>query len=208
MRKGLFSVPEDSVYNNAAVPRIAPAGGPSALPEQVRFAEPTDRLAFATPPGPATSGSWQKPEVSHSASSEHTLAHFSLRVHSCVHFPYFCGNTQSKRRLELEVSYSQDPQDGGRPAKAMSSLFHTEDASPAPHPITYTSTLKRSRDDTSLSFLTRRFAELLSRSADGVLDLNVVSQELSAPKRRVYDVTNVLEGIQLIKKKSKNNIQW
>lgn len=79
---------------------------------------------------------------------------------------------------------------------------------PAPHPVTYTSTLKRSRDDTSLSFLTRRFAELLSRSADGVLDLNVVSQELSAPKRRVYDVTNVLEGIQLIKKKSKNNIQW
>ncbi|XP_018556973.1 transcription factor E2F3 [Lates calcarifer] len=90
----------------------------------------------------------------------------------------------------------------------MSSLFHTEEKPPAPHPVTYTSTLKRSRDDTSLSFLTRRFAELLSRSADGVLDLNVVSQELSAPKRRVYDVTNVLEGIQLIKKKSKNNIQW
>lgn len=43
---------------------------------------------------------------------------------------------------------------------------------------------------------------------DGVLDLNVVAQELNAPKRRVYDVTNVLEGIQLIKKTSKNQIQW
>ena len=27
-------------------------------------------------------------------------------------------------------------------------------------------------------------------------------------KRRIYDITNVLEGIGLIDKKSKNNIQW
>ena len=27
-------------------------------------------------------------------------------------------------------------------------------------------------------------------------------------KRRIYDITNVLEGINLIEKKSKNNIQW
>ena len=49
---------------------------------------------------------------------------------------------------------------------------------------------------------------MMMRSADGVLDLNTVAQELGAPKRRVYDVTNVLEGIQLIKKKSKNTIEW
>jgi hypothetical protein len=27
-------------------------------------------------------------------------------------------------------------------------------------------------------------------------------------KRRIYDITNVLEGIGLLDKKSKNNIQW
>lgn len=27
-------------------------------------------------------------------------------------------------------------------------------------------------------------------------------------KRRIYDITNVLEGIGLIEKKSKNNIAW
>ena len=27
-------------------------------------------------------------------------------------------------------------------------------------------------------------------------------------KRRIYDITNVLEGIGLIEKKLKNNIQW
>lgn len=62
--------------------------------------------------------------------------------------------------------------------------------------------------DTSLGVLTQRFAEMVRRSNDGVLDLNLVAQELRVQKRRVYDVTNVLEGIQLVKKKSKNNIQW
>ena len=31
---------------------------------------------------------------------------------------------------------------------------------------------------------------------------------LQVQKRRIYDITNVLEGINLIEKKSKNNIQW
>uniref|UniRef100_A0A3Q1FNU3 E2F/DP family winged-helix DNA-binding domain-containing protein n=1 Tax=Acanthochromis polyacanthus TaxID=80966 RepID=A0A3Q1FNU3_9TELE len=76
------------------------------------------------------------------------------------------------------------------------------------YPVARKSLFERSRCDTSLVLLTKGFAELLNRSTDGVLDLNVVAQELSAPKRRVYDVTNVLEGIKLLKKKSKNTIQW
>lgn len=79
---------------------------------------------------------------------------------------------------------------------------------PAPNPIARNSVVVKSRIDTSLGFLTQRFAELLRRSADGVVDLNLVAKELNAPKRRVYDVTNVLEGIQLIKKKSKNHVEW
>ncbi|XP_034401885.1 transcription factor E2F3 [Cyclopterus lumpus] len=79
---------------------------------------------------------------------------------------------------------------------------------PAPNPIVRKSLFAKSRCDTSLGFLTQRFAAMLSRSANGVLDLNLAAQELNAPKRRVYDVTNVLEGIQLIKKKSKNFVEW
>lgn len=41
-----------------------------------------------------------------------------------------------------------------------------------------------------------------------MLDLNEATQKLNAHKRRVYDVTNVLEGIHLIKKKSKNTVEW
>ncbi|XP_073432473.1 transcription factor E2F3-like [Dendrobates tinctorius] len=40
------------------------------------------------------------------------------------------------------------------------------------------------------------------------MDLNRAAEVLKVQKRRIYNITNVLEGIHLIKKKSKNNIQW
>ncbi|XP_026873882.2 transcription factor E2F1 [Electrophorus electricus] len=67
---------------------------------------------------------------------------------------------------------------------------------------------EKSRYDTSLNLTTKRFLDLLAQSPDGVVDLNWASQVLDVQKRRIYDITNVLEGIQLISKKSKNNIQW
>ena len=49
---------------------------------------------------------------------------------------------------------------------------------------------------------------LLKGSPDGILDLNYAAQQLEVQKRRIYDITNVLEGIGLIEKKSKNNVRW
>uniref|UniRef100_A0A8C6Z224 E2F transcription factor 2 n=1 Tax=Nothoprocta perdicaria TaxID=30464 RepID=A0A8C6Z224_NOTPE len=66
----------------------------------------------------------------------------------------------------------------------------------------------RTRYDTSLGLLTKKFIGLLSESPDGVLDLNRAAGLLGVQKRRIYDITNVLEGIQLIRKKSKSHIQW
>ncbi|NXU86624.1 E2F6 factor, partial [Xiphorhynchus elegans] len=67
---------------------------------------------------------------------------------------------------------------------------------------------KRPRFDASLVLLTRRFMALLKKAPDGVLDLNEVATTLGVRKRRVYDITNVLDGIHLIQKRSKNLIQW
>ncbi|XP_068603680.1 transcription factor E2F3 [Brachionichthys hirsutus] len=66
----------------------------------------------------------------------------------------------------------------------------------------------RTRYDTSLVLLTQKFAELVNRSADGVMELNDIASALQVRKRRVYDVTNVLEGIHLLVKPSKNHIKW
>lgn len=123
--------------------------------------------------------------------------------------------TRWQRRLELEVSDPLNLQDAGRtakPTKPGDSVSQTgpvlrKRCAPAPSPIAPKTPLKKD-SDTSLGFLTQRFTELLSRTTDGVLDLNIVAQELCISKRRVYDVTNVLEGIKLIKKKSKNMVEW
>lgn len=59
-----------------------------------------------------------------------------------------------------------------------------------------------------MGLLTKKFVDLLQDSPDGSVDLNIASTKLNVQKRRIYDITNVLEGIGILEKKSKNNIQW
>ncbi|KFP16760.1 Transcription factor E2F6, partial [Egretta garzetta] len=68
--------------------------------------------------------------------------------------------------------------------------------------------VKKPRFDASLVYLTQKFMDLVKTAPDGVLDLNEVATTLGVRKRRVYDITNVLDGIHLIQKRSKNLIQW
>ena len=67
---------------------------------------------------------------------------------------------------------------------------------------------KTCRYDSSLGLLTKKFVSLIQNAPEGVLDLNSAAVTLGVQKRRIYDITNVLEGIGLIEKKSQNNIQW
>lgn len=127
------------------------------------------------------------------------------------------GRTQSvKRRLVLEEG-GVDGEGFRTPVKtprrarqkSVSSTHYTPPSKgkapavpPAPSPG------KTSRYDTSLGLLTKRFVDLLQTAPDGTVDLNKASDMLSVQKRRIYDITNVLEGIGLVNKKSKNNVQW
>ncbi|XP_022972582.1 transcription factor E2FA-like isoform X1 [Cucurbita maxima] len=64
------------------------------------------------------------------------------------------------------------------------------------------------RHDSSLGLLTKKFINLIKQARDGILDLNKAAETLKVQKRRIYDITNVLEGIGLIEKKLKNIICW
>lgn len=92
----------------------------------------------------------------------------------------------------------------GRKTPALSHMS----APPALFPAAPKSPGERTRYDTSLGLLTKKFVGLIAESPNGVLDLNWATEVLEVQKRRIYDITNVLEGVQLIRKKSKNNIQW
>ncbi|XP_075294093.1 transcription factor E2F2 [Opisthocomus hoazin] len=106
------------------------------------------------------------------------------------------GRLPAKRKLDLEGPEFRTPKGkGGTLAQV-------------PSPRTPKSPGEKTRYDTSLGLLTKKFIRLLSESPDGVVDLNRAAEVLEVQKRRIYDITNVLEGIQLIRKKSKNHIQW
>uniref|UniRef100_A0A8C8ZYH5 E2F transcription factor 1 n=1 Tax=Prolemur simus TaxID=1328070 RepID=A0A8C8ZYH5_PROSS len=107
------------------------------------------------------------------------------------------GRPPVKRRLDLETDHQYLAESSG-PVRGRGRHPGKGVKSPG----------EKSRYETSLNLTTKRFLELLSRSADGVVDLNWAAEVLKVQKRRIYDITNVLEGIQLIAKKSKNHIQW
>ena len=113
---------------------------------------------------------------------------------------------QVKRRLELDSAVTY-PQGFKTPCKAGRGRGRGRQAAATPCPKVR-SPLEKTRYDTSLGLLTKKFVGLLRSAPEGILDLNKAAEYLEVQKRRIYDITNVLEGIDLIVKKSKNNIQW
>ncbi|XP_037835950.1 transcription factor E2F5-like isoform X2 [Kryptolebias marmoratus] len=68
---------------------------------------------------------------------------------------------------------------------------------------------KPKRKTSSLCVLTRNFVQLLQERKNGELDLQFAVRALAVgQKRRIYDITNVLEGVGLIVKISKSRVKW
>lgn len=49
---------------------------------------------------------------------------------------------------------------------------------------------------------------MAANSKDGNVDLHLAADLMKVRKRRIYDVTNVLEGIGLFHKTAKNKVGW
>ena len=52
-----------------------------------------------------------------------------------------------------------------------------------------------SRVEASLGMLTRKFRKILNEGEEFATDLNDAAIALGVQKRRIYDITNVLEGL-------------
>ncbi|XP_037961059.1 transcription factor E2F2 [Teleopsis dalmanni] len=69
-------------------------------------------------------------------------------------------------------------------------------------------TQTQSRNVGSLVHLTQKFVELMKRNG-GVIDLKMATDILDVQKRRIYDITNVLEGVGLIEKtRHSSMVRW
>lgn len=67
---------------------------------------------------------------------------------------------------------------------------------------------KRQRQENSLDELTKEFIDYVLKSTSKDIYINDLVKKLKVKKRRIYDITNVLEGIGFIKKEAKNKIIW
>ena len=70
------------------------------------------------------------------------------------------------------------------------------------------SSLGGARFDSSLGLLTKKFVHCLQTAPGCRVDLNRAAADLGVQKRRIYDITNVMEGVGLITKEGKNFVAW
>uniref|UniRef100_A0A0D9W4S4 E2F/DP family winged-helix DNA-binding domain-containing protein n=1 Tax=Leersia perrieri TaxID=77586 RepID=A0A0D9W4S4_9ORYZ len=149
-------------------------------PARMRFAAPGDYHRFPLPPSPATA----------SRDGGEMEEGIVIKSPTPLKRKTPCGDS------EAAISSEHTMTNPG--------LTEGDGSSPG-NPSTPASS---SRYDNSLGLLTKKFINLLKQAQDGILDLNDASKILDVRKRRIYDITNVLEGTGLIEKKLKNRIRW
>lgn len=100
------------------------------------------------------------------------------------------------------ASPQAEPATARRSRRATNSSYKTPEGAPAP------AAPASCRYDSSLGLLTRKFIAMLNAAPEGRLDLNRAVEGLGVQKRRIYDITNVLEGIGIIVKTCKNTVTF
>jgi transcription factor E2F3 len=68
--------------------------------------------------------------------------------------------------------------------------------------------IEEGRQENSLCQLTKKVLQYIRNKKKLNININELVKELGVKKRRIYDITNVLQGIGYIEKKGKNEIIW
>ncbi|KAI9562224.1 hypothetical protein GHT06_013189 [Daphnia sinensis] len=191
------------------------SGGLGSLTKKIKVEE---KQALSTPQSAPHSSKMCAPKI---GTLENNTTTPTLPQGAAAERQHHLQKKDVRRRLDMELAPdTQSPlpssttSDGFKTPKAkrartksVAATVPTLSFSPSPQ-RNRSNAVDRSRFDSSLGLLTKRFLGLLQSAENGILDLNLASVTLAVQKRRIYDITNVLEGIGLLKKISKNNIQW
>jgi len=68
--------------------------------------------------------------------------------------------------------------------------------------------IEGTKQENSLGQLTKNFLQYIKKKGSDKININDLVNDLSVKKRRIYDITNVLQGIGFIEKNGKNEINW
>jgi transcription factor E2F3 len=68
--------------------------------------------------------------------------------------------------------------------------------------------IEEGRQENSLSKLTKKVLDYVKDKKKVNINLNELVKDLGVKKRRIYDITNVLQGIGYVEKQGKNEIIW
>ncbi|ELR22612.1 transcription factor e2f domain containing protein [Acanthamoeba castellanii str. Neff] len=207
----------ETLQNLLAFPANGSSGGNGEfqIPQTPARAGRGDRRAFITSPAPLPTTS-----ISTSTSTSSTVGNkLNELAQSAAQQRNHNDQAQDKPSIDESVNPTPPPEEGGssedestekesgkrkagssQEAKARKRSRKQSKLDKDGKPVT--------RFDSSLGLLTKKFITLVRTAPDGSIDLNKAAEQLSVQKRRIYDITNVLEGIGLIEKKSKNHIQW
>ncbi|XP_017132686.1 transcription factor E2F2 [Drosophila elegans] len=114
------------------------------------------------------------------------------------------GTSSSKMMMMGNAGNVVEPDESSAQSKAYEAVSVSMDTSPdPPTPIKSPSLMQplpgQQRSVGSLVLLTQKFVELMKANG-GSIDLKAATKILDVQKRRIYDITNVLEGIGLIDK--------
>lgn len=64
------------------------------------------------------------------------------------------------------------------------------------------------RKEKSLEELSRKFIEQFEGKPDDLIRLDKATQALGVERRRMYDIINILESLNVVSKIGKNNYKW
>ena len=125
-------------------------------------------------------------------------------------------NPNTKQLLKLKTKRQNQEQETNKRKKSLKNnnfIFETENDNESESEKSKDSEAdedisKWTKQENSLSQLTQSFLNYIKKKGRVNISINDLVTDLNVKKRRIYDITNVLQGIGYLEKKGKNEILW
>ena len=123
-------------------------------------------------------------------------------------------NSNSKKFLKSKTKRQNQNQDSSKKQKSSKKSFSYENEyengseSKSKDSEIDEDISKWGKQDNSLAQLTQNFLNYIKNKGRINISINELVKDLNVKKRRIYDITNVLQGIGYLEKKGKNEILW